>query len=304
MKVDIVIPYYGAENFLCDTVSSLLEQSKAALGQIIIVDDGSKIPAKSVLSQKTLANSQIQIIRCERNFGESHAVNLGWRLGKSRFIAIISADDPQLPDWIQKMMDFIARNSGYVFYYPNRKVIDVKGDFLRSETLRNFRRNDLLKSLVCVPSVGTIIDTFMLPKNFVPRNESVRYPSDFVQYLNLLRYGDGKRVPNAWGVWREHNESQSVKTSQNDKLNLFSQTIVNWAEENSDMMNVNEARLVCGIHAFRYMKSQSLYARLKSLRDLFMKNEYSNFNTVKTVGEVCFTFTRGKLNNLFQSNVS
>src|SRR5271155_2938003 len=71
-RVSVIVPYYNQPAYLAEAVSSIEQQTYPNI-EIIVVDDGSPVPAASILSQGT----GIQVIRT-KNRGVSAARNFGF----------------------------------------------------------------------------------------------------------------------------------------------------------------------------------------------------------------------------------
>lgn len=206
--VQIVIPCFNGEAYLEETLISIQNQTHANF-DCLLVDDGSIDNSSVIFSTFAQNDSRFRLLRNNENKGESFSVNRGWLERKGNLICILSCDDPQPIDWLSTMCTFRNSNPGHLVYYPNRTVINDEGLLTRKDNLYDWSCNLLENDLICVVSVGAIIDTSHLPSAFEPRCINVAYPSDLIQYLKLSRFGTGIRNPNYFGVWREHKKAKS-----------------------------------------------------------------------------------------------
>jgi len=85
----VIIPLYNKENYIEETIKCVLNQTFTDF-EIIIIDDGSTDKSYSVISK--FNDSRITKIRQE-NKGVSIARNVGIRHAKSKYIALLDADD-------------------------------------------------------------------------------------------------------------------------------------------------------------------------------------------------------------------
>src|SRR5271165_1485601 len=89
--VSVIIAYYKQERFLAETVSSVRQQTYSNF-EIIVVDDGSPVPAASVLPN----SSDVVILRTE-NRGCPAARNFGFKQSSGEYLVFLDSDDRLTP---------------------------------------------------------------------------------------------------------------------------------------------------------------------------------------------------------------
>ena len=91
--IDVVIPAYNAENFIAQTLRSVVLQN-IAINNIIVVNDGSTDSTQACVEQfiKDHPNQTITLIN-QDNAGLSAARNAGIRRSNASFLAFLDADD-------------------------------------------------------------------------------------------------------------------------------------------------------------------------------------------------------------------
>jgi glycosyltransferase involved in cell wall biosynthesis len=211
--IQIIIPCFNGQDYLEETLVSIQNQTHNNF-DCLMVDDGSSDDSSSILNRFTNEDPRFRLLRNEMNRGESYSVNRGWEIKKGELICVLSFDDPQPLDWLEKMLDFRKENPGFIVYYPNRLVIDDSGKTLRREALFDWSESLLREDLLCIVSVGAIIDSRLVPKDFEPRIHEVVFPSDLVQYLKLSNFGGGIRHPSYFSNWREHGKGKSADSKR------------------------------------------------------------------------------------------
>lgn len=92
--VSCVIPIFNAEDWIGETIQSVLNQTCGTdVLEIIIVDDGSTDSsvevAETVLRASSVQHSTVRL----SNGGPARARNTGWRLAKGKWIQFLDADD-------------------------------------------------------------------------------------------------------------------------------------------------------------------------------------------------------------------
>lgn len=89
--VSIIIPYYNQPEFVLEAVASARQQTYRNI-ELIVVDDGSEIAARTILGDV----DDVTILRTD-NRGVSAARNLGFQHSSGRFIVFLDSDDRLMP---------------------------------------------------------------------------------------------------------------------------------------------------------------------------------------------------------------
>ena len=100
--VTVVVPCYRGGPFLREAVESVRGQS-ISNWELIVVSDGSSDDFSDIEG----SDSRIRIFR-QPNRGVSIARNVGVRLARAEFIALLDEDDRMLPERLSKQLDAIA----------------------------------------------------------------------------------------------------------------------------------------------------------------------------------------------------
>lgn len=111
-KFSVVIPAYNCESVIVDALDSILSQTKREyIGEIIVVNDGSKDNTKAVLEEYAASKKdeiKIYIINKE-NGGVSAARNDGVKKASFEWIAFLDSDDEWCPDKIERQAEIIEK---------------------------------------------------------------------------------------------------------------------------------------------------------------------------------------------------
>lgn len=112
MKLSIIIPAYNAEKYLYTLLDTLDKQMQKGV-EVIIVDDGSRVPVKTDYKWATVYRERNGCPGLTRNVGLDHA--------KGEYIAFIDADDMVTDDYLPLIMDKI--NEGFDYCYLSWKTL-------------------------------------------------------------------------------------------------------------------------------------------------------------------------------------
>lgn len=112
--VSIIIPSYNHENYIKDTIESIVNQTYKNI-ELIIIDDGSKDNSIKVIEKLNLKYEFLFIKR--ENRGLCETLNEGISLSKGKYIAICASDDIYLENKIEIQVDFLENNLNYSMCY-------------------------------------------------------------------------------------------------------------------------------------------------------------------------------------------
>lgn len=107
-KVSVVIPVYNVENYIEETIESLLNQTLKEF-EVIFVDDGSTDKSIEKI-EKYLDNKNLKLIKQE-NGGPGKARNKGIELATGQYIVFVDGDD-LLPENSLKIRYDLAESNG------------------------------------------------------------------------------------------------------------------------------------------------------------------------------------------------
>ena len=104
--ISVVIPYYNREQYIDETVQSVLAQTLQPL-EIIIVNDGSRESSRRYLDRYA---GVCTIVDLPVNMGVAVARNEGIRRARGRFIALLDSDDIWLPHKLEVQRRYMAEH--------------------------------------------------------------------------------------------------------------------------------------------------------------------------------------------------
>lgn len=122
-KVSVIIPVYNCENFIEETLKSVLSQTYKDF-EVIVVDDDSKDRTGEIVN--VIKDKRIVYIHQE-NGGVSMARNNGILNSKGEYIALLDHDDLWLPEKLERQMPTLESNSKIGLVYSDCHIVDSKG---------------------------------------------------------------------------------------------------------------------------------------------------------------------------------
>lgn len=123
-KVSIIMPSYNSEEFIAESINSVLAQTYENF-ELLIVDDCST--DKTVEVVESFNDDRIKLFVNEKNSGAAVSRNRAIREATGKWIAFLDSDDLWFPDKLEKQVDFMEKK-GYHFSYTEYMQIDEHSD--------------------------------------------------------------------------------------------------------------------------------------------------------------------------------
>ncbi|MGA3238706.1 MAG: glycosyltransferase family 2 protein [Bryobacteraceae bacterium] len=120
--VTVVTPSYNQGNFIRATIESVLSQAYPSV-EYIIMDGGSTDETASVVKDYA---SRLTFIS-EKDRGQSHAINKGFRMARGSILAWLNSDDVYLPGAIRNGVEGFSRDPAPGAVYGEGYLIDREG---------------------------------------------------------------------------------------------------------------------------------------------------------------------------------
>ena len=208
MQVSIIMPYYNAAAYICETVEAIIAQTYKDW-ELIIVDDCSPAPeTTAVLKQIEEMDSRIKVMRAEKNGGAGLARNIGIKTAQGQYIGFCDSDDWWYPTKLEEQLKFMQEN-GYELtctWYE-----DANEQLKPYYTVKQAPRQSY-KSMIAGCNVGTpgvLFDTRRVGKKYMPplrRAEDwglnilkdVDYIYTYPKALWKYRHIPGSETSNKW----------------------------------------------------------------------------------------------------------
>lgn len=223
-NVSIGIPFYNAENFLGNTIKSIIAQQYSCW-ELILVDDGSSDNSLNIAKYYANRDSRIRVISDGENKKLPARLNQLISESKGAYVARMDADDIMHPQRLEKQLQFLEKNKHYDLVSSGLISIDsqnkVKGFRCVSQLYDEFSSPNLSYPIVH-PSI-------MARKAWYERNQySLAYPraEDFELWTRAIKSKDFKMavLPDLLLYYREEGNLSIDKiiNSYKDTLKIYS----------------------------------------------------------------------------------
>jgi glycosyltransferase involved in cell wall biosynthesis len=163
--ISVILPVYNAENYINESIESILAQSLTDF-ELIIINDGSKDKSADII--KSYSDARIVYIE-QQNMGLANTLNKALSIAKGKYIARQDNDDISCKDRFKKQVEFLETNPSIALLGTWAKIIDEQGndtgrshkhtcnsDYLKLELVFDnpFVHSSIMAKKECLLSVG------------------------------------------------------------------------------------------------------------------------------------------------------
>lgn len=229
MKVSFCIFTYNQENYIEETITSVLKQSYSPL-EIIISDDNSTdatfIKINNITQAYTGPNS-IKINRNIKNLGiGAHVSKVLYTMTSGELMIILGGDDFVDKDFVKFAVKQMTVNNDINLIDFNGVVIDQNGDYIRKIELNSYKEKYTLDDYLHLKTInsfapGRIIRRELI-ENFKPIEDNCPTEDAILVFRGLLTTGI-LRINNPLVFYRRH---QTSITGTQGLLNFSNNAIV------------------------------------------------------------------------------
>ncbi len=136
-KVSVIIPVYNAEEYVQEAVLSANKLSE--VGEIILIDDGSKDKSKTICSELEGKLEKVRFFwhQNHENKGVSATRNVGILKSRFPYIAFLDSDDKYLPNRFNKDREIFEKSSKNI-----GGVFNATDSFFTNESAKELFKKD------------------------------------------------------------------------------------------------------------------------------------------------------------------
>ena len=223
--ISVIIPAFNAEASIERAVLSVLEQSYSPV-EVIVVDDGSDDATGAILRDLADQNSQLKVVKHEKNCGVSASRNAGLLQAKGDWISFLDADDYFQTDYISQISPYLVQRDFLLTSYV--QVDGNGGEIIKRHAMKgtmDVTDQDLLaymEDYFFKPYAFTALmhcwNKFfradILMANKVVFNERLSQLEDVNFVCSYLRWSESRIYVDAPGLCHTVNDSSENLSSQ------------------------------------------------------------------------------------------
>ena len=213
--VSVLIPCYNVENYVIESITSILDQTYTNL-EIIAINDCSTDSTKEKLKLLAKKDSRIQIYNNDVNLKLIKTLNKGIGLCSGEYIARMDADDISLPTRIEKQVHFLNNHPDYdivsTMFYTFRSGSKKRNLYKNPTLFEDLQAYLLFKNGICHPA-AMIRKTLFVEKN-LKFEEDYLHVEDYALWSKALYCTKLANLDEALLNYRVH--EQQVSTLNNN----------------------------------------------------------------------------------------
>jgi len=125
--ISVIVPAFNCGKYIGDALTSLANQTISDI-EFIVVDDGSTDDTAIVADGFADRDSRIQVIRRDKASGKpACARNVGLRVARGEYIALLDADDIATPDRLASSIEALRKSGARFAFADYRKLYEDTG---------------------------------------------------------------------------------------------------------------------------------------------------------------------------------
>jgi len=123
-KVSVIICTYNQQDFVAETLESVLAQTYPSV-EIIVTDDGSTDDTPQILKRFATVNpNKIKLVFSEKNTGIPSNINRGLAIRSGDYLVVLDGDDVMLPDKVSHQVALLQAHSEATGCYHDVEVFE------------------------------------------------------------------------------------------------------------------------------------------------------------------------------------
>ncbi|MFW4406571.1 glycosyltransferase family 2 protein [Lactiplantibacillus paraplantarum] len=183
IEVSVILPVFNSQDFIQETIESVLDQSLKTF-ELIIINDASTDDTESII--QSYDDQRIVYEKLNKNSGVATARNVGIKIAHGKFIAFIDSDDCWNKDKLRCQVSFMNENN-ISFSYSNYSLVNVSGRVIKR--INNLPKKSTYQSLLRTNSIPLL--TVIIDRQLIKRYEFLdMHHEDYATWLQILRKSD------------------------------------------------------------------------------------------------------------------
>jgi glycosyltransferase involved in cell wall biosynthesis len=228
VKISVIMPVYNVEEYIRETLDSLLNQTMIDDIEVLMIDDGSTDDSRYIIEEYALDHENFHAYH-KKNEGQGIARNYGMELARGEYVHFMDADDYIPPKAYETLYNFNHDNDFIVGNVLKYGQYNVWENVLFKHAFKGFDGDIKSFTFMDYPQLiwDSIICDKFYKKEFLDEN-NIRFPNKKIFYEDILftfnTYSLAKSIGfsnDIFYYWRSRPHKSSVTQVETDVVNFM-----------------------------------------------------------------------------------
>ncbi|TFG47453.1 MAG: glycosyltransferase, partial [Anaerolineales bacterium] len=201
--VSIVTPSFNQQQYLEQTIQSVLDQAYPAL-EYFVVDGGSNDGSVEIIKKY---QDRLSGWISEPDQGQTDAINKGFARSQGEIMAWLNSDDIYLPGTIRSAVAFLQDNPEVGMVYGDTNLIDGTGRKIGDFKARQTSYQRLMRGGVYIPQPAAFWRRELWNKSG-PLDPAYFFAMDYDLWVRFAKIARIHYIPQLWASFRIHGEGK------------------------------------------------------------------------------------------------
>ena len=214
-KVSAIVPLFNGEQFISESIESLLSQT-CPIDEIIVIDDKSTDQGLKKVQKLAEANQTIKLLRNSSNKGSSHCRNIGIKESSGDYVLFLDQDDYLCANFNDEVRNYLRKQQSneIVGIHTSYFIIDENGDNSTEYSDKQIQPDEFLGYQFVrnriLSNSGAVIKKNVFEKAGL-YDESLKFSQDWDLWLRIGRIGTFCYLNKALTFIRRHSKNTSAR---------------------------------------------------------------------------------------------
>lgn len=172
--ISVIIPVYNVEEYLCECIDSVINQTYKNL-EIILVDDGSTDSSGKICDEYKENDSRVSVIH-QKNGGLSVARNTGLSKSNGVYIYFLDSDDYTADNALETLIEIAQSNNSDIVFFDAVSFADtddftVKQNYIRKKKYKTDSGYNVFSLLTKNKEFHSAVPLLFLKKDLLKSNK-------------------------------------------------------------------------------------------------------------------------------------
>ncbi len=131
-KVSIGLPVYNGEQFLRETLDSILAQTYKDF-ELVISDNASTDKTQVICREYAFKDRRIRYYRNDENLGAAPNYNLVYKMAEGEYFKWAAHDDLLAPEFLEKCVEILDKNTSVILCHSKVRLINKLGSVIEKK---------------------------------------------------------------------------------------------------------------------------------------------------------------------------